>query len=207
MVTGLTGLIVGTIVGVALIDEPRLSRVHITLDAFPRKVLGQERDDLQWRDTWSTPAPERLDAQFRDQMEGHRIAYGDDGARLTYGTYALTIVNGRVPTAVPTAGAADASETPWVVSLTSGRTTCVSEDSSREEPPPIELSDILDDDSKDVFFWLDQGRVSARTQCVLFDEEHDVGLRLEGSGWVENNAQTAGWLRDELVDIHADLVD
>lgn len=200
LVIGLGGLLVGLAVGAAFIDAPRPAPISITRDTFPSEVLGQQRDG------GSIPVVDGLDGQLQDQIEGHRFAYGGDGAISAYGKYALTIVNGRLSAVVPTRGDVESGENPWVVSLRSDDTSCVSEDVPRDEPPPFDLSDILDDDSKDVFFWLDEGRTEAWTDCVLFDERRNLSLRLEGPGWVENNLQTAGSFRDELVDIHADLI-
>ncbi len=199
MIVGLAGLLVGVAIGAIFIGQLESLPLAISRATFPDEVLGELREDA------TTTIVEGLDAQLQEDIERYRFAYGGDGARFTYGTYALTIVNGRMPTVLPGKGDADSGKAAWVVSLRSEQTSCVSEESPGDEPPPFELSELLDDDSKDVFFWLDEGRTKARTECVLFDEDRNLSLRLEGSGWVENNTKTAGWFRDELVDIHADL--
>ncbi len=201
IVVGFAGLGVGLAIGSLFLSPTAATPLAITRDTFPREVFGQQRDG------YLTPIVEGLDAQLQDQLDAYRFAYGGDGARFGYGEYALTIVNGRMSTVLPTGSGADPRETPWVVSLRSSTTLCVSEDPPEGEPPPFELSDILADDSKDVFYWLDENRTEALTECVLFDEERNLSLRLEGSGRVEGNLQTAGWLRDELVEIHADLIE
>lgn len=205
----LVGVVVGLAVSAAVIEQPQLPPVDITLDAFPREVLGEERDDLQWRDAWSKPIMEKLDAEFRDQVEGYRFAYGGEGATLTYGSeeFVLTVVNGQIATAVPNAGSDQSDSTPTVVSLDSEQTSCVSEDPPRDQTSALDLAQILEDDSKDVFFWLDEGQVRARTECVLFDTTRNLSLHLTGSGRVERKLQTASILRDELVAIHANLID
>ena len=196
---GLAGMLVGLVVGAMFIDPPAATPLAITRDTFPREVFGQQRDG------YSTPIVEGLDAQLQDQMDGYRFAYGGDGARFHYGKYALTIVNGHMSTVVPIESDAASGETPWVVSLRSGQTLCVSQNPPQNEPPRLDLSDILADNSKDVFFWLDESRTQARTECVLYDDSRNLSIRLEGSGWLENTLQTAGLLRDELAHIHADL--
>ncbi len=201
LVIGLAGLLAGLAFGALFIDPPEVTPLAITRDAFPREVFGQQRDD------YLKPNVEVLDAQLKDQVEGYRFAYGGDGAKFGYGKYALTIVNGRMSTVLPTASGADDWETPWVVSLRSSTTRCASENPTQDEPPPLDLTEILDDDSKDVFYWLERGRTEAATECVLLDENRNLSLRLEGSGWVENNLKTAGTMRDELEQIHAELID
>lgn len=201
LVIGLAGLLAGLAIGALFIDPPEVTPLAITRDTFPREVFGQQRDD------YLTPNVEVLNAQLQDQVDGYEFAYGGDGARFGYGKYALTIVNGRMSTVLPTTSGADAWMTPWVVSLRSSTTRCVSENPPQDEPPPYDLTEILDDDSKDVFYWLERGRTEAATECVLFDEDRNLSFRLEGSGWVENNLQTAGEIRDELVEIHVELTD
>lgn len=198
-VIGLAGLLIGLIIGAIFIDRPSAKPLTITRDTFPREVFGQQRDG------YSTPIVEGLDAQLQDQTEGYRFAYGGDGARFFYGKYAVTIVNGRMSTVLPIESDAASGETPWVASLKSGQTSCVSQNPPPKRPPQLELSDILADNSKDVFSWLDESRTQARTECVLYDDSRNLSIRLEGSGWVDNTLQTAGLFRDELVDIHARL--
>lgn len=200
-VIGLAGLLIGLVIGAIFLDPPSAGPLAITRDTFPREVFGQQRDG------YSIPIVEGLDAQLQDQVEGYRFAYGGDGARFFYGKYALTIVNGRLSTVVPVGRDAASGETPWVVSLSSGQTLCVSQNPPAKEPPRRDLSDILADNSKDVFSWLDESRTQSRTECVLYDERRNLSLRLEGSGWRENTQQTAGLLRDELVAIHARVTD
>lgn len=199
-------LVAGLAGGALFLDGPKSQPLAITVDTFPREVLLKERDDIAWRDQGSSMAIDRLDAQFEDQLAGYRQAYGGDGATLTYKGFALTIVNGRLAATVPTQPDTSSADTPWVVSLTSEDTLCVSQDPP-VEPPPIDLSDVLSDQSKDVFYWLERGRTDATTECVLVDEDRNLSLRLVGSGWRKRTTQSAEAIRDELVALHDALLD
>ena len=44
------------------------------------------------------------------------------------------------------------------------------------------------------------------TECVLFDGERNLGLRLTGSGEEEDMLDMAARFRDELVTVHAGLI-
>lgn len=201
-----TAMIAGLVGGAILVDEYTSRPIVITLDSFPRELLLKERDDIAWRDEGSRVAIERLDAQFEDQLTGYREAYGGDGATLTYKGFALTIVNGRLAATLPIKSPASSEEIAWVVSLRSEDTLCVSQDPP-VEAPPIELSEVLVDQSKDVFYWLERGRTDATTECVLVDEDRNVSLRLVGQGWRKRTAQSAEAFREELVALHASLVE
>lgn len=201
-----TALVAGLAGGAILLDAPAPPPIAITVDTFPREVLLKERDDIPWRDEGSKMAIERLDAQFEDQLAGYRQAYGGDGATLAYKGFSLTIVNGRLAATVPSQPDPSSEDAAWVVSLRSGDTLCVSQDPP-VEPPPIELSDVLVDQSKDVFYWLERGRTDATTECVLVDEDRNISLRLVGQGWRKRTVQSAEALRDELVALHASLVE
>lgn len=205
VVIAVVALVAGLAGGAFFLDVPAPPPIDITIDSFPREVLLKERDDIPWRDEGSKVAIERLNAQFEDQLAGFRQAYGGEGATLAYQGFSLTIVNGRLAATVPSQPDASSEDVGWVVSLRSADTLCVSQDPP-VEPPPIELSDVLGDQSKDVFYWLERGRTDATTECVLVDEDRNISLRLVGQGWRQRTAQSAEALRDELVALHDTLV-
>lgn len=212
LVLGVAGLLVGLVVGATLIGKPEPAPLEITLDTFPTEILGKQRDDIEWRTANSTPVVERLDAQFQEQLTSHRFAYGGEGAEFTYGDlYTLTIVNGRLATEVPSSDDSEQS-VPTVVSLNSDDTSCV----STEEPllelmmdemalprdPGVVVIDVGTGTENDPA----AGTRYVWTECVLFDDERNLGLRLAGSGEGEDMLGMAGRFRDELVSVHSGLI-
>lgn len=199
------GLLVGVAGGALLVPDPPPLPLEITVDNFPAEVLGRQRDDLPWRRGGSTPAVERLDDEFRDQVSAYRFAYGGDGAEFSYGEkYWLTVVNGRLPTVLPTLESDEREGSLWVPVLQTDTTSCIAEVLT-ESAPPFDLSEVLDDDSKDVFYYIDDARRDALTQCVFYDEQRNLGLALRGFGPAEETAEAAERFRAELDRLHADL--
>ena len=202
VIVGVAALIVGAVGGALLIYEPVPQPVPITVDSFPREILEKERDDIRLRENGTRPDLVRLDAQFEDQLNGYRQAYGGEGATLTYKGFSLTILNGRLATSVPLQPYPASADVTWMVSLRTENTLCVSLD-----PPSVEVLDEPIDDTKDVFYFLERGRFDATTECVLVDEDRNISLRLVGSGWRKRTTQSAEALHKELVALHASLLD
>lgn len=200
VIVGAAALLAGLMAGVFLIDEPAPQPIAISPDSFPLKVLEKERDDIRLRENGTQRDVESLDAQFEDQLSGYRQAYGGEGATLTYKGFSLTILNGRLTTAVPLQPVPYSADPTWVLSLKTENTLCVSLD-----PPPVEAPDEPVSETKDVFYFLERGRFDATTDCVLFDEERNISLRLVGAGWRARTAQSAEALHAELVALHAKL--
>lgn len=199
---GLAGLAVGALGVAALTVDLRPAHpVALTVDSFPREVLGETREDVALRDGGSKAILERLDVQFGKQLTAYRFAFGGDGARFHYGDQLqLTIVNGRMPPTVPVSDDSFAWEAPTVVTLKSRDTSCISEEPRGEivpsEPGGAEAPTIVKNESE-------------LTDCVLVDAERNVSLRLVGRDplGAEDILITAGRFRDELEHIHADLLD
>ncbi|MDO5734836.1 MAG: hypothetical protein Q4P15_00010 [Propionibacteriaceae bacterium] len=205
---GLVGALAGGL-GVAAftVGPPRPDPLQLTVDQFPREVFGEEREDLQFRDTGSKAVIQRLDAAFQHQLTAHRFAYGGDGAEFRYGhLMALTIVNGRLAPAVPVAGGGVDWEATTVVSLQSGDTSCVAEPPEvHGDRPPIEIT--LEPGTGTVEMYENDNMVW--TDCVLVDTVNNLSLRLSGRLPLEvGDVINASRLnRDELRRIHATLID
>lgn len=123
-------LLVGGSVGAFAAYRQTPSPTPITVDSFPREILGMEREDIALRDGGYKPVTDRLDAHFRAQLEGYRFAYGGEGAQFRYGEFmTLTIVNGQLAPDVPIS-----DDTEWatamVRSLRTRDTSCVSWEAS-----------------------------------------------------------------------------
>ncbi len=206
----LTAAAIGIIVGAALgavwvsgtVREPAVPPpIPITVDTFPRELLGAQRNDIPLRRAGFGPTLERLDSEFQEQLSAFRFAYGGDGATFGYGRLlTLTIVNGILPPNLPRDGAVAwngrASQTRRMISL---RTTTLS---CTFEPKPVSDPesgiDLLGDFTSD-----------GRTDCVLVDASRDLSLRIThvqvAKG--EDAFDSATSFRDELQRIHAGLVD
>lgn len=199
----------GLFVAFLTVGPPPPAPLALTVNRFPREILGQTREDIAFRDAGAIAVIERLDAQFEFQLRAHRFAYGGDGATYSYGNRLdLTIVNGRLAPSVPVSGDGDDWETPTAVSLQSNSTSCVSQASPVDSDPapsdfPVEPGTGTTPDVHTV----EMDEVRKWTDCVLVDAERNVSLRLAGHVRGSNDAQTTATLyRDELERIHADLV-
>ena len=197
----IAALLAGVAGGTFFINDSEPEPIAITLDTFPREVLERERDDIRLRENGTAMDLERLDTQLQDQLVGFRQAYGGEGATLTYQGFSLTIVNGRLAAPVPLQPSPASDDVPWLVTLRSEDTLCVSLD-----PPSVQEPDAAVDGNKDVFYFLERGRFDATTECILFDSERNISLRLAGSGWRKRTAQSAKALHEELVALHDTLI-
>ena len=198
-------LLAGIVIGALTIDRP-IPGTPITLESFPREVLGLQREDVAFRDGNAEAVIERLDSQFEAQLAGYRFAYGGEGARFRYGDItSLTIVNGELAPQVPVP-----EDTDWgpsvVISLNSRDTRCVSEtviirtgamgaETGRPLEAVTEYSEVRM--SEETYIW---------TDCVLFDEQRNLSLRLEGQTPGDDSLEAANEFRDELERIHANLI-
>lgn len=181
VVVGVVALLVGVFIGAVAIERPAPAPIPITVDSFPRELLGEKRDDVAPREGGLETAVESLDDHVQSQLEGYRFAYGGEGAELRYGqTYTLTIVNGRLAPEVPVSDDIEPA-TPGLVSLNSGDTSCV----ARE-------ADI---------------QTLVATECVLFDRHQNLSLRLHGFDTASDVFDAVGRFGGELERIHAKLTD
>ena len=204
VVVGMAGLLVGLTAGALFVPKFDGEPVAITLDTFPSDVFGRQRDDLPWRDTRSEVVDERLNALFQEQLAAHRFAYGGDGAEFSYGEkYWLTVVNGRLPTTLPMSDEEDMGPR-WVPVSETGSTRCVAEIPFEEESDPG-LSDVLNDDSQDVFDYLESPPRRTLTECVFYDDGRNLALRLRASVRLEDLARTVEEFQQELDRLHAEL--
>lgn len=175
--------------------RPAQAPVPITVDSFPRELLGLTRPDVGWSD-----------AEFADQHAGHRFAHGGDGASLSYGgLYTLTIVNGRLTPTVPTSGDRAAGRAPVVVSLRSSRTSCVSQQSILEFTPAETVLAPRAASAAGAGGGFSTSRGQVWTECVLEDAGRNIALRLVGPGPRGSVLVTAPQFRDELERIHDDI--
>lgn len=203
VVLGVVALPGGVFIGAVAIETPAPAAVPITVDSFPRELLGETRDDVAVREGGSETAIESLDDHFQAQLEGYRFAYGGEGAEFGYGeSYRLTIVNGQLAPELPISGDAEWA-TSSEVSLNSRDTSCVFRegilyDVAYESKLPIDpvLTDDLRRETEVESVW---------TDCVLFDRQRNLGLRLQGQGPGSDVLKVAGQFRDELQRIHIDL--
>lgn len=201
VVFALLGALMGAgIVGFVTRTGPEPQPVPITVDTFPREVLGVERNDLELRRAGFGPTIARLDAEFEAQLAAFRFSYEGDGATFGYGWLIdLTVVNGILASEVPREGELDmggkARQPRRLVSLQTGTTSC-----TFEPRPSFSPSSGVDD--------LGDFSSFGRTQCVLRDRERNLSLRLNHNGWARNsNAfETAREFRDELERLHAQLL-
>lgn len=208
LVSALSGMVVGGL-GVAAftVDSRQPDPIALTIDTFPRELLGEVREDVSFRDAGSKVVVKRLDAQFDDQLRAYRFAYGGDGAQFNYGhLLALTVVNGRLAPAVPVAITVDSTdwELPTAVSLQLGQTSCVSQLPRTDEASgDLIFVDEVTGTTQSV------GTELTWTECVLFDSNRNLSLRLTGSSAEEpDDVRTAASLyQEELERIHADLTD
>lgn len=201
----LVALLAGIVIGALTIDRP-IPSTSITLESFPREVLGLEREDVAFRDGNAEAVIERLDLQFEAQLAAYRFAYGGEGARFGYGDVtSLTIVNGKMAPQVPVT-----EDTDWgpsvVISLDSKNTRCVSETVivhskvlDAETGTPLEAATEYSEvrRSKESYMW---------TDCVLLDAQRNLSLRLEGQVPGDDRMEAANQFRDELERIHANLI-
>lgn len=185
---GVAGLLVGLAVGALGTVRPAQVPVPITVDSFPRELLGLTRPDVG-----------RSDAEFADQLAGHRFAHGGDGASLSYGgLYTLTIVNGRLTPTVPTSGDRAAGRAAVVVSLRSTRTSCVSQQSILEFTPAATDTAPRAASAAGGDGGFNASRGLVWTECVLEDAGRNIALRLVGPGPTGSVLVTAPQFRDEL---------
>lgn len=204
---GVIALLVGVVVGAVAIDRPASAATPITVDSFPEALLGETRYDVVLRAGGGFETEvERLDSHFRAQLDGYRFAYGGEGAEFRYGeVYTLTIVNGQLAPEVPISGDPEGA-TPAVVSLKSRDTSCVSSDtgmrifgSDVETELPVDPSETNDERNREF------GQTLVAIDCVLFDRQRNLSLRLVGHGPSGDVLEAAGQFRDELEKIHAGL--
>lgn len=201
----LVALLAGIMIGALSIDRP-IPNTPITLDSFPQEVLGLEREDIEFRDGNAEAVIEPLDSQFEAQLSGYRFAYGGEGARFRYGDVtSLSIVNGKLAPPVPIS-----EDTGWgpsvAVSLNSRNTKCVSETViirtwiiESETGTPLEAGTEYSEERT-------LGEPDMRTDCVLFDGQRNLSLRLEGQVPGDDMMEAANQFRDELERIHANLI-
>lgn len=197
----LAGAIAGGIWGVtASRAPPEPQPVPITLDTFPRELLGASRNDLALRDAGFGPTVERLDAEFEEQLAGFRFAHGGAGATFGYGrSLNLTVVNGVLPPPLPRDSAVNrdgrVTQTRRLVSLRTDDVSCTF------EPKPVfnrqtgleEPGDLTSD---------------GLTDCVLVDPVRNLSLRLSQDE-VPRGADaidTSDVFRGELERLHRSLV-
>lgn len=204
VVVGVIGLLVGVAIGAIAIDRGGPAAIPITVDSFPQALFGEAREDVELRDGGSETVMNRLDAHFQAQLDGYRFAYGGEGAEFGYGeSYWLTIVNGQLAPEVPISGDAEWA-TSSVVSLNSRDTSCVSGegiqyDIAYESKLPIDPV-LIDDLHREAEV------ESVSIDCVLFDRQRNVSLRLQGQGPGSDVLKVAGQFRDELERIYIDLI-
>lgn len=202
---GVVALLVGLFIGAVAIERPAPAAVPITVDSFPRELSGERREDVAVREGGFETAIERLDDHFQAQLEGYRFAYGGEGAAFRYGqTYALTIVNGQLAPQVPVSGDPEPA-TPRVVSLNSGATSCISRQTeikvsgSDESGLPVDPTAVSDDPPAELVQML------LATECVLFDRQQNLSLRLSGYAAGKDVIEAAGRFGEELERLHATL--
>lgn len=208
VVVAAVALLVGLTVGALAIGQPTPAAIPITLESFPQRMFGVPREDVLMRDDGSPTIIGRLDSQFEDEVNGYRFAYGGEGAAFDYGNFVtLEIVNGQLVTAIPISGEAEwANE--LVTSLKTRDTTCV----SSENTFMIQYNGRkgLTDQSQDEFNGGDPDvEVTSRavfTDCVLFDRQRNLALRLSGPGPNNDIIGDADEFRAELERLHARLV-
>lgn len=205
VVVGVVALLVGVLIGAVAIERPAPVPIPVTVDSFPRDLLGERREDVAVREGGFEAEIERLDDDFRAQLEGYRFAYGGEGAELHYGQmYTLTIVNGRLAPQVPLPGSPE-SATPGMVSLSSGDTSCVSWQTeiqvsgSDESGLPVDPTTVDDDPPAELVQTLQA------TECVLFDPQQNLSLRLTGYVASSDVLEAVRRFGDELELIHGTL--
>lgn len=203
----LVALLAGIVIGALTIDRP-IPSIPITLESFPREVLGLEREDVAFRDGNAEAVIERLDSQFEAQLAGYRFAYGGEGAHFRYGDdTSLTIVNGELAPQVPVTEDTESGSSA-VISLNSRNTRCVSETViirtrtrviNAETGSPLETATDYSEGrrSTESYVW---------TDCVVLDERRNMSLRLKGQVPGDDMITAANQFRDELERIHADLI-
>lgn len=200
------GVIVGAALGAVwvsgVVREPASPPpIPITLNTFPRELLGSSRNDVLLRGAGFEPTLERLDSEFDEQRDAFRFAYGGEGASFGYGRLlTLTIVNGILAPSLPRDGAVNwsgrASQTRRIISLRTDDVSCTF------EPKPVANEDRGVDELGDL-------RSDGRTDCVLVDAERDLSLRISHVQVAQGQDAlvSATRFRAELERIHAGLVD
>ena len=208
VVIAAVALLVGLAVGVLAIYRPTPAAIPITLDSFPQEMFGVPREDVLMREGGSETVMGRLDSHFADEVNGYRLAYGGEGAAFGYGNFVtLEIVNGQLVTEIPISG-----DTEWANDLTTSLitrdTTCV----SSENTFMVQYNGRkgLTDQTQDEFNGGDPDvevtSVAVFTDCVLFDQQRNLALRLSGPGPNNDIIEDAGEFRDELERLHTLLV-
>lgn len=162
---GITGLLVGAMIaaGLSLLYFRDPEPLPITLEVFPRYVLGLQREDMAARDAGAIDAVEQYEAEFSNQADLYRFVHGGDGASVNYGQmFALTIVNGYQSLPVPSNAVGDS---PVLVSLQSATVSCIFH-------PDVGLYDSA------VLGTPQDLTATGLTDCVLNDRDRNFSLRL-----------------------------
>lgn len=189
VVAAIVGVIGGSVLTAFLLrTQETQASVEITLETFPRELMGVERNDLALREAGFGPTVARLDSEFEDQMAAFRFAYGGDGATLGYGRRVdLTIADALLPSQVPRRGERDSTgavrETRRLISLRSAEVSCTFEPTPPPDPAR-ETQEVGDFSSKGL------------TECVLVDRSRNLSLR------IAHNPQFGG---DDAFDAAADF--
>ncbi|MDO5734838.1 MAG: hypothetical protein Q4P15_00020 [Propionibacteriaceae bacterium] len=198
------GAVVGAVLGgvwvAGLKQTSEPPAISITLNSFPRELLGKQRNDIELREAGFGPTVKRLDAEFEEQLASYRFAYGGDGAEFGYGRLlTLTIVNGILPPNLPRDGELDqngrASRTRRLISLRTSEISCTFEPKPVVEPDS-NVAQLGDLDSEGL------------TDCVLRDMGSNFSLRItQVRAMADGDAfSTSASFRDELQKLHGTLV-
>lgn len=197
----------GAAVGAFTIDRSTPRAIPITLDSFPEEIFAVAREDAELRDGGAETVMERLDSHFEAEVNGYRRAYGGEGAAFKYANFTtLEIVNGQLVTEIPISG-----DTEWandlVISLNTRDTMCVSSERTFivQYDGQKELTDLSLDEFNGGDPDVEITAVTVFTDCVLFDRQRNLSLRLSGPGPNNDVFEDAGAFRDELERIHGDL--
>lgn len=200
------GVIVGAALGAVWVsgvvrEPPTPAPIPITINTFPRELLGASRNDILLRGAGFEPTLERLDAEFDEQRAAFRFAYGGDGASFGYGRLlTLTIVNGILSPSLPREGRIDrdgsSTQTRRIISLRRENVSCTF------EPKPVANPELGVDDLGDL-------TSDGRTDCVLVDAERNLSLRIAHVQVAQGQDafDSATEFHDELERIHASLID
>ena len=205
MVAGGIGVLAGVALGgvwvSGIVREPAPpTPIAITVETFPRELLGTPRNDITLRDAGFGPTVQRLDDEFQEQLSAFRFAHGGDGATLRYGRLmSLTIVNGVLSPTLPRQGAVGGDGRPpqsrRIVSLRTADTSCTFEPKVTVDVG-ARLADLggLDSDG--------------RTDCVLVDSQRNLSLRIAHTEVARgvDALDSAAAFRDELQRIHQQLL-
>lgn len=205
LVAGAIGVLAGVALGgvwvSGIVREPAApAPTPITVETFPRQLLGTPRNDITLRDAGFRPTIERLDSEFQEQLSAFRFAHGGDGATLGYGRLmTLTIVNGVLSPTLPREGSVGGDGRPpqsrRLVSLRTAETSCTF------EPKTIV-------DGKTGLADLGGLNSDGRTDCVLVDSQRNLSLRIAHVEVARDvdALDSATSFRDELQTIHQQIL-